>query len=227
MIVANNGMKSEKVYRHIRSLLKENKIGVDKFTEKKIIELTGFSRSPVRDSLMRLEAEGVVRFNGHRRGRLIEYIEDQNPEDVLYRYELREYIQSGAAFLAAKNFNGWQIDHLCNLVDIFEGPDGQFKDFSEEESVKAYEDFYDYLIGNCGNPLFLKIWKSCRLKPCSVLNETTKEKIKKGMKAHDFKEPTLRELAEAIAGHNAELAEKLAKRRVQMISSVLRKELYS
>jgi DNA-binding GntR family transcriptional regulator len=227
LAVANNLTKSEKAYTHIRSLLKNDKICVDKLTEKKIIELTGFSRSPVRDSLLRLEAEGVVRFNGHRRGRVIEYIEEQPIEEVLFRYELREYVQSGASFLAAKHFNGWQIERLQELVDKLEGPDEKRSDGVGQDYFVTMTDFYDYLIGNCGNPYFFKIWQKYRLMPLEVLNESTREKIKKGKQEYDSEEPSLHDLVDAIASHEAELAEQIAKKRVQLISSVLRRELYS
>ena len=227
MTVVNSETKSEKAYAHIRDLLQNGRIDADKLTEKRIIELTGLIRSPVRDSLLRLEAEGIVRFHGNKRGRIIEYIEDQQPGDVLFRYELREYIQSGASYLAAKHFNGWQIDHLRELVDKIATPDGRRSELSMEEYFEAAADFYEYLIGNCGNPFFLEIWQKYRLMPLQPLTESMRKKIKKGREALGFEEPTLHQLVDAIAAHNAELAEHIAKERVKMISSVLRRELYS
>lgn len=225
MATANHKTKSDEAYAHIRGLLEDGKISANKLTEKKIIEVTGFSRSPVRDSLLRLEAEGIVRFNGHRRGRVIEYIEEQQIEEVLFRYELREYIQSGAVFLAAKHFNVWQIERLQSLVDEIKDPEGE--NVSAQDRFESMTNFYDYLIGNCGNPYFMEIWQKFRLYPLGMLSETTREKIKTAKEQQDSKDPSLQELVDAIAAHDAELAEQIAKKRVQSISSILRRELYN
>ena len=227
MKAVESGTKAEKAYAHISDMLGNSKIEMNNLTEKKIIEMTGFSRSPVRDSLLRLEAEGVIRFIGHRRGRLIEYIEAQKPEDILYRYELREYIQSGTSCLAAKHFNGWQNDHLRKLLEVFETPEGQPRELTVKMNSVARKDFYDYLIENSGNPYFYEIWQKYRLMPLRILDENIREKVEKIIKKERCESPSLTKLVCAIASHDAELADEIAKKQVQMISSVLRKELYS
>src|SRR4051812_5139590 len=92
----------------------------ERLTEARAIGLTGIGRGPVRESLLRLEAEGLLQQRGARRSRVVGIVEEQDRQELIARYELREQIESGAARLAAKNMNGWQIEHLRRLAERIE-----------------------------------------------------------------------------------------------------------
>lgn len=218
--------KSERAYVEIRRLIRQPGFKPKELTEKRLVELTGFKRGPVRNSLVRLQAEGILRIQGSRRGRVIEYIEDQVPDAALFRYELREYIEGAACCLAANNFNGWQIARLKELLKEIEELESQGLqgDYWHGDAVL---DFHDYIIENCGNPLISKAWRLFHLQPLRPGTEESKQKIENGREGEDFNEPSLRQIFDAIATHNAELAEKLAKQRVREITNVLRRKLYT
>ena len=218
--------KSERAYLEIRRLLRQPDCNPKELSEKRLVELTGYKRGPVRDSLVRLEAEGIVRFQGSRRGRVIEYTEDQDPDDALFRYELREYIEGGACYLAAKNFNGWQIARLKEMFEEIEQLESQGL-VGGDQHGNAVLEFHDYIIENCGNPLISKAWRMFHLQPLRPGTAEAVQKIREGKESEDFHEPPLRQLVDAIAAHDAERAEKLAKHRIRAITNVLQRNLYT
>jgi len=218
--------KSQRAYVEIRRLLREPGLRAEELTEKRLVELTGFNRGPVRDSLVRLEAEGILRCQGNRRGRVIEYTEDQDPNEALFRYELREYIESAACYLAANNFNGWQIARLKELLNEIETLESQGL-FGNDRHGHAVLEFHEYIIENCGNCLIADTWRRHHLQPLRPGTQEAQQRIREGKEDEDFQEPSMRELVDAIATHDADLAEKLSKQRIRAITNVLRRKLYT
>jgi GntR family transcriptional regulator of gluconate operon len=71
------------------------------------------SRVPVREALVRLEHEGLVR-SEPRRG---SFVVGMTPRDVHEVYDLRELLETRAASLAAERATTTQIDELRGLVE--------------------------------------------------------------------------------------------------------------
>ena len=117
MVQVKSATKTSQAYRRIRGLIEEGRLEAgERVTEAKVSKLVGMSRGPVRESLLRLEAEGLLKNRGNRRSRVVAYVEDQNPEEILQRYELREQIESRRGASGVKNTTGWQIDRLMELA---------------------------------------------------------------------------------------------------------------
>jgi DNA-binding GntR family transcriptional regulator len=119
---------------------------------------------PVRESILRLEGEGLLqrdRDHCSRRVR-VKYIDDQDPHEVLARYELREAIEGQAARLASQNMNAWQVDELrrrLNALNAWKESDGI------EKLAEVSIAFHEYLLAECGNSLLLKVWREYGLSP--------------------------------------------------------------
>ena len=178
------------------------------------------SRSPVRESLVRLEAEGLLKHNGNRQSRVVAFAEDQDPTDILYRYELREQIASAAARLAAKTLTGWEIDRLRELALATDeaDPSGDRK-ARYEASFK----FHQFLLSHCGNPLLLEIWKTHRLTPVQPRSRKLDEKIASEI-MRDLRETvSFVAVVEAIAAHDSDRAEKLMKQRLRAVTEAIRR----
>jgi DNA-binding GntR family transcriptional regulator len=213
--------KSERSYR----ILKEGLLtGVfspgDRLTEAHIARKLGLGRVPVREAMLRLQAEGLLKSRGPYGGKYVEYLEDQKPEDILHRYELREIIEGQAARLAAKNMTGWQIDELRKRLqrmwDCAANND-------REGRNQAGRDLHHFFISNCGNPLLLKIWEEYHLMPLTVRSASMEEKIKRGLGEHrDEKEQKLLQAIEAIAAHDADRAEQCMREFVRNITEAIR-----
>ena len=89
--------KHSQAYRRIKVLIEDGHLQAgQRVTEAKVAKMVGMSRGPVRESLLRLQAEGLLHHKASWRSRVVAYTEDQNPQEMLRRYELREEIESGA-----------------------------------------------------------------------------------------------------------------------------------
>jgi DNA-binding GntR family transcriptional regulator len=220
------GSKTSQAYRQIKVLIEAGHLGAgERVTEAKVAKLVGLSRGPVRESLVRLEAEGLLHHKGSRRSRIVAYTEDQNPEDMLRRYELREQIESGAVRLASKNMSGWQIDRLKQLAQQVDDAE-QLHDRNARH--EAGREFHHFLLANCGNPLFLEVWQTQRLAPTQPRSPELEDMIlgiAEAIEGGDERR-TLTEVVEAIAAHDPDWAESLMKRRVHAITEALRKTVW-
>lgn len=211
--------KSSSAYQRLRELIEAGKLGNgERLTEARAIRLTGFGRGPVRESLLRLEAEGVLRQHSAGRSRIVGTVEDEDQQELLTRYELREQIESGAARLAAKNLTGWQIDRLRRLarkVDLMSPAD-------DDARHVASAAFHEYLVANCGNPLLMQAWVQFRLAPSRPRFRRTEELINSLIPRYGGENPTWSQVAEAIARHDQELSEMLTKRKIRLVTEALR-----
>jgi DNA-binding GntR family transcriptional regulator len=218
--------KTSQAYRQIKVLIEAGHLGAgQRVTETKLAKLVGMGRGPVRESLLRLEAEGLLHHKGSRRSRVVAYTEDQNPSEMLRRYELREQIEGGAARLASKNMTGWQIDRLMQLACQLDETD---RSHDRDARHEAGGEFHQFLIANCGNPLYLEVWQSQRLAPPQPRSPELEDMILGIADAFDGRgeRGTLVEVVEAIAAHDPDRAETLMKHRVRSITEALRKTVW-
>jgi DNA-binding GntR family transcriptional regulator len=214
--------KSDLAYRRLRELIAAGGFdGGERLTESKLAVQLGMKRGPIRESLLRLQAEGLLKSRGSRRSRVIMYTEDQDPRDMLHRYEVREQIEAGAAGLAAKNMNGWQIDALRELAMQV----GQYADPSQTGQLYAAGmEFHQYLVANCGNPVLLAVWERERLAPPQPRSWEMEQKLREQMPP-EHERASLLDVVDAIAVHDQDRAERLMKQRIRFVTNALRKVL--
>jgi len=73
---------------------------------------TGLSRTPVREAMRRLHAEGLIAFIPHR-GAFVSHLDERDIEKI---YDLRVVLESYAAETAAAEATQAQIDELAELA---------------------------------------------------------------------------------------------------------------
>lgn len=84
--------------------------------ESDLARALGVSRTPIREALRRLAADGLVLTEGHRRAVVREFSEDQVQE----LYELRARLESYAAARAATRLDGASLETLRRLATDME-----------------------------------------------------------------------------------------------------------
>jgi DNA-binding GntR family transcriptional regulator len=210
-------------YRQIKLLIEGGHLKPgERVTEAKVAKMVGVGRGPVRESLMRLQAEGLLRHKASWRSRVVAYTEDQNPQEMLRRYELREDIESGAARLAAANMTGLQIRRLRRLAQRV----NDAKESNDRQAMyDAAEAFHEFLLANCGNPLFLEVWQTHRLVPTQPRSPELEALIQAQMPEGGTCPGTAMEVANAIADRDPDRAQTLMKCRVRSITEALRNVL--
>jgi DNA-binding GntR family transcriptional regulator len=211
--------KAQDAYHRIKQgLLKGMFKPGERLVEAKICESFGFRRGPVREALLLLHGEGLIRKDGAYKGHVVEFTEDIPPEHLLYRYELREQIAGGACRLAAKNMNGWQIDHLRELAVKLDASMGST---DRQVVYEANFAFHEFLLDNCGNPLLHDVWEVHHLMPPQPRSRQFEEEILGNLP--DRNQPSMGEVVQAISLHDQTEAEVRMKSRVRKITEALRK----
>lgn len=107
----------DRVYARLRSAILEGEYRpADRLGEAELAEFTGSSRTPVREALRRLEAEGLVEVLPHRGARVAEW----TPTDLEEIYDLRLLLEGFAALRAAERIQPKSLDRmeeLCGLIE--------------------------------------------------------------------------------------------------------------
>lgn len=107
-------MKQHRVYTQLRDAIYSGRIKPGSpLVERRLAEEFKTSRVPLRESLLRLMSEGLVRRN-HRR---TSYVEDLSAADVAEIWLMRQTLEPVAARLAAANANKPFIARLHELAD--------------------------------------------------------------------------------------------------------------
>ena len=104
----------------------------DELKERILSELTGLSRTPIREALYRLNAEGMVTLEANRTA----YVADVDRREIEEIFSLACLLGNHAARLAAQGISDAALDDLLKLVEQMEAlltreEDGLFGAFKE------------------------------------------------------------------------------------------------
>jgi DNA-binding GntR family transcriptional regulator len=103
-----------KAYNAVRAGIIEGRYApAARITEQEVAEITGVSRTPVREALRRLHAEGLLRFVPHQ-GAFVNHWSEADVEDI---FELRAMLESFGARRAARNASDEQVAELRRLAE--------------------------------------------------------------------------------------------------------------
>ena len=164
-------------------------------TELKLVADLGVSRTPIREALRRLEQEHIIEMT--QKGILVLGVSQKDLEDIL---EIRTRIEGLAAYMAALNITDEQLEELREAVELQEfyvpkrdadrinGMDSRFHLLIYR--ISGSVPLYDTLM-----PLHKKVLK---YRKASVENEVRSTRSSQEHRA----------IFEAIAAHDAPLAEK-------------------
>ncbi len=170
-------------------------------TELKLVEQLGVSRTPIREALRRLEQERLIEDAG-KGSRVVGITE----EDVLDIMNIRQHLEALAAYYATINMTPEGIKELAHIVDL---QDFYFSKWDVERLRRVDDEFHECV---------------CRLSKRSVIKDTllplhrkTRRYRKIAMEDKERAASTLqehREIYEAIAAGNAELAMELSAKHI-------------
>jgi len=109
-----HGSRSEHVYRRLRDAIQlgEFKSG-HRVMEIEVAEWLKVSRTPVRDAIRRLEAEGMLEHEP-RNGLVVARLDRQA---VMELYAMRETLEGTAARLCARHASDMEIQDLADLIE--------------------------------------------------------------------------------------------------------------
>lgn len=114
-------------------------------SEAKFVRLIGVSRTPVREALSRLEAEGYI-VSGPGRGYVVVELSDQ---DVVNIYEVRAVLEGLAASAAAAN--SMSRANLGHLEDLYEAMEEARRDGNDRDLARLNSQFHHTIAEASGN----------------------------------------------------------------------------
>jgi DNA-binding GntR family transcriptional regulator len=125
----SNGPRPGGVLERLRALILTGEYGPEeRLIEEQLAERLGVSRTPVRQALTMLEAEGLVEITPNRGATVCSF----SIEDVWDIYDLRAVLEGHAARRAAGRIERRELERLRELAREMEGLPGQFDDHEEE-----------------------------------------------------------------------------------------------
>jgi DNA-binding GntR family transcriptional regulator len=126
---AGRGVGSVGVLERLRALILTGEYGPDeRLVEEQLAERLGVSRTPVRQALTMLEAEGLVEIAPNRGATVCSF----SIADVWDIYDLRAVLEGHAARRAAGRIVDGALGRLRELAGEMEGLAGRFEDHEEE-----------------------------------------------------------------------------------------------
>ena len=113
----------------MRALILTGEYGPEeRLIEEQLAERLGVSRTPIRQALTMLEAEGLVEITPNRGATVCSF----SVEDVWDIYDLRAVLEGHAARRAAGRIREEELARLRELTLDMEGLAGRFDDHEEE-----------------------------------------------------------------------------------------------
>jgi DNA-binding GntR family transcriptional regulator len=190
---------NQKVYRVLKeSIIKGFLEPGTKLLENKIAEKMQVSRTPVREAMQKLVAEGFVKTTPNQ----TMVVTEVSPEDVKEVLQIRGVLEGLAARIAAKKINKQEIDELESVVT-------QMSLHITRENLSSYckvdDEFHDLILNICGNKWIIQIRDNLgsfiyrfRLKSLCVAG-----RLKCCFEEH-------RKIMESLKKHNSEEADRLS-----------------
>jgi GntR family transcriptional regulator, trigonelline degradation regulator len=125
----------------------------DRLIERELCELTGVSRTSVREALRHLESEGLVRNFPHQ-GPIVAVVDLKEAREI---YELREALEGLAGRLFAERASEAQMTDLQRALDALSQA---FATGEMRTIIRQTMKFYDVFLEGCGNSLIASTIRS-------------------------------------------------------------------
>lgn len=137
---------ADRAYFQVLSMITSGELGAGaRVPEKALAEMAGVSRTPVRQALNRLGAEGVVELSKNRGAQVVSF----SPEDIAALYEVRAQLEPQAVRLAVPRLSSEDLSELVRLSTEMEAVVGN--ESSPERLTLLNTSFHGVFLDRCGN----------------------------------------------------------------------------
>ena len=152
-----SGSARDKAYRTAFEAISAMAIGEDGFLrEEDVVELAGVSRTPVREALQRLQAEGLVRLVP-RKGAYVAAITPYEIQDLL---DCRSLFECAAACSIVRNGLTGLVAALADLLDVHRRL--WRADARQVELIECDQQWHATLVTGSRNALISEMYQSLR-----------------------------------------------------------------
>ncbi|MCU1402422.1 MAG: hypothetical protein QOG18_1574 [Microbacteriaceae bacterium] len=194
--------RSTEVYEELRQAIVEGAIRPnERLIEIELAERLGVSRTPVRESMLRLAGDGLI--VSHRRGWVVR---EHSADEIREVYEIRAALEGFAAGLAAKRASDAELKAIeKNHQDYI----NTVKNSSRGELVEHNDAFHEAVIAAARNNLLVEQIhrNSHHYFIHRIAGFLSDDEVRGSIEGHE-------ELVRALLARDAELSEKVARERV-------------
>lgn len=189
---------SEKVAEQVRILIRKNELKRgEKLSEQRLCDSLGVSRTPLREALRQLSAEGLVTLVPNRGA----FVADVSMEEVRQMFEVMSVLEGTCARLAAKRMSDAD---LAELEGFHAGLEERFAANDPHGYVSRNNEYHTFVQEKAGNLVLSNLVSSLRE---VILLHRYRQIHHPGRLGNSMEEH--RELIEAFRRRDAELAEAL------------------
>lgn len=189
---------ADDIYGKIRTLIAEGAyIGGDALPESELAARLGVSRTPIREAMRRLQAEGIIQREAYRRAVLVEV----DPHEVIHIFTARAALEPVAAGMAVAKADAAFLDGLRDLHDRMD-----HAIHLADPDRRAYRDcnarFHRLIWRQGGNAIFADLVNLVARKPVvsPTFNSWTRDELIRSNRQHD-------DLVSAFAANDKDWAE--------------------
>ncbi len=197
---------SQKIYRTLKSQISKGFIEPgEKLYETKIAKYLNVSRTPVREALQKLAAEGFLEITPNK-SMVVTKISFEDVREVL---QVRGALEALAAKIAAMKITN---EEILELETIFQKIETAVQNSDIVSFCKFDDEFYDLVIEICGNKWVIKMLNNLEniIHRFRVKSLNVPGRLKNSLKEH-------RQIMLAIKERNSEKAEKLSKEHIDNV----------
>lgn len=199
----------EYVYRHLKNLILEGKFKTgDRLVERELAKKMQISRTPIREALFRLEAQGLVK-TIPRKGVVVESI---SKEKIVEIFDILSVLEGLASKLAAKKTDSRMSEMCGQWIERIR----QFlQDHQDDEIEKFHMDVCDFLYKAAKSPkLYLMLIDlTDYIRAFASVGYTKKGRMEEAMGEHI-------QILDAIRKGDAEKAQLLSERHIEQSKAV-------
>jgi len=205
---------SQKVYRILKTeIVKRYLKPGTKLLEVKIAKQMGVSRTPIREAIRELAAEGFVKIIPNQ-GVIVSIASIEDTQEVL---QIRSVLEGLAARLATKVINGEEIKELEKYIE-------QMEYYANKDNALAFSkidvEFHELILNICGNNRLIQIRKNLsdqahryRIRSLSIPG-----RLKHSLKEHQ-------EIVKALKRKDSEQAGRLSQKHIEnVLKNILAQE---
>ncbi|MEU6735415.1 GntR family transcriptional regulator [Streptomyces physcomitrii] len=204
---------AERVYRHVKHAVLERRYeGGTLLTEGELAEATGVSRTPVREALLKLEVEGLLKLYP-KKGAMVLPVSAQEITDVV---ETRQLVETHAVRKAVPAPPAL----LARLAELLERQKAQAAAGDLAATAVTDRCFHAEIVRNLGNDILSRLYDQLRdrqLRMGIAVMHSHPDRIAKNIAEHA-------EILAALRAEDAPLAEDLVHRHVSWFSHLARGE---
>lgn len=190
---------AERAYQGIRRAILTGVLkSGEHLREESLARLTGTSRTPVREALRRLVAEGLATTENRHR-----YVTEFSYEEVVIIFDIRAKLDSYAAGVAARYINDEEIALLRRLIDEIEEIGTDLSVESVDRFVYLNTEFHATIVKATRSRQLLSLTERAAALPLVMIKQFVWDQrinIPRSNEQH-------RDIVAALARHNAEWAE--------------------